>query len=181
MPDPGDAGSVKQVISSMMGAAQAAPDLIHQAELQLIAQLADSVQKCASAVQDMRRDQAQAREVDRLGMQEIRERLIRIEENRVGEDLKALAITVKTEIARVDLAAKTDSARIDALETDRDRRDGATGLLNWLLKYGPALFGLFTVLFLIGRALGVLHIPDQPAVVPQAERTTKRDYAPGQP
>jgi len=145
MPDPRDAGSVKQVIQSMMGAAISSPDLVHQAELQLIANLADSVQKCASAVQEMRRDQSAGREVDRLAMQEIRERLIRIEENRVGEDLKKL-----TEV----VAGHT--ASIDELETERDRRDGATSLLNWLLKNWPAIIGFVALFAVVLKANGKL-------------------------
>lgn len=145
MPDPNDAESVKALLRSMAGAAVATPDLIHQAELQLINQLADQVGKCASAIQDMRKDHATSREVDRLGMQEIRERLIRIEENRIGEDLKMLEQKVSGY-----------GNRIDALEADKDRRDGATSLLNWLLKNWPTLVAMVVLAAVVLKANGKL-------------------------
>jgi hypothetical protein len=145
MPNPEDADSVKTLLRSIAGAAAATPDLIHQAELQLINQLADQVGKCATAIQDMRKDHATSRELDRLGMQEIRERLIRIEENRIGEDLKMLELRVTAQ-----------GNRIDALEADKDRRDGATSLLNWFLKNWPALVAMVLLAAVVLKANGKL-------------------------
>jgi len=65
------------------------------------------------------------------------ERLARIEANRVNETVAKLE-------ERVEKALE----KIDALESDRDRREGAIGVLGWLAKNWP-----FAV---VSAALGVL-------------------------
>lgn len=82
---------------------------------------------------------------------EVRDRVIRLEErDRRLTDAEANIKVLDTKVA--------------ALMKDKDRRDGATGAFHWILKWGPTLFGLFTVTFLAARALGVLHMPEQPIV-----------------
>lgn len=54
------------------------------------------------------------------------ERLARIEANRLHDDVERL---------RHDLADQT--ARVDALMRDKDRRDGALGAVAWVHKSAP--------------------------------------------
>ena len=87
---------------------------------------------------------------DIRGMKEstddVRDRVIRLEErNRRLDD--------------VELSCKVLDGKVDMLLADKERREGVGSALGWLLKWGPTLFGLFTVLFLIMRATGTLHIP----------------------
>jgi hypothetical protein len=72
------------------------------------------------------------------------ERLARIEEHRVHEAVHAL------------------TARVDNLEGDRDRRDGALGMLGTIKSWAPFLAMLFSaacVLWLYGRSAGLVPAP----------------------
>ena len=68
---------------------------------------------------------------------------------------------------RVDGACKS----IDKLEQDRDLRDGGSrawrNFLTWWAPITTVGGILFTVLFLLFRATGILHLPDnkEPAVI----------------
>lgn len=74
----------------------------------------------------------------------ILERLARIEEHRVHEAVGKL------------------TARIDVLEQDKDRRDGAMSLLGGIKSWWPVIIGLaslFSALWLAGRSVGLVPAP----------------------
>lgn len=82
---------------------------------EMIRQLAESVR-------------AQTTSLGRLQeqMTAVSERLVRIEANRVHDD-----------VARLGTAFEAERARVDALMRDKDRRDGAIGAAEWLQRSAP--------------------------------------------
>jgi len=50
-------------------------------------------------------------------------------------------------------------ARIDALFQDKDRRDGALGMLGVLRVWGPVIFSALAAFWLFGRSAGVVPAP----------------------
>lgn len=118
-----------------------------------IRQQSASTDRLATAMADMQRTQ--------VGMLE---RLAKLEANRVGEvvsEVKAL----------VDIALK----RIDALEQDKDRRDGAGSFVGGMFKYGPTIFSLLTLMYLFGRSLGIVPAPPVQATVPTPMHIERRE------
>lgn len=75
-------------------------------------------------------------------------RLARIEENKVGEV-----------VAKLDEKVEGACLRLNALETDKDRRDGALGMLGILRVWGPLVFSALAALWLYGRSAGVVPAP----------------------
>jgi uncharacterized coiled-coil protein SlyX len=86
------------------------------------------------------------------------ERLAKIESNRVNED-----------VAKLDVKVSHIAERTDKLEADKDRRDGAYSAFDWIRVWGPALFSLAVVLYLGGRAAGL--IPSPPVTPARVEAT----------
>ncbi len=79
-------------------------------------------------------------------VRDIRERVIKIE-----------AAEFKTDLARVQGRIDGVIDRVDVLESDKDRRDGALNLTNWVLRNWPAVLGYIVlagiVLFANGKFL----------------------------
>lgn len=124
-----------------------------------IRQQSASTDRLATAMADMQRTQ--------VGMLE---RLAKLEANRVGE----VVAEVK---AHVDGALN----RIDALEQDKDRRDGAGSFLGGMFRYGPTIFSLLTLLYLFGRSLGIVPAPPPPATVPAPMQIERRNVPAEEP
>lgn len=124
---------------------QGSPEEEERFKYEVIRGLSESVRQLAAGMADMQKTQ--------VGMLE---RLAKLEANRFGEAL------AKAEV-KVDELDK----RIDALFRDKDRRDGALGMLGGLRVWGPAIFSLFTLLYLVGRSVGV--IPSPPTTVTKIE------------
>lgn len=106
----------------------------------IIKGLAESVRQMATNMADLQKTQ-----IDMLV------RLARLEENKVGDEL----LTMKASTVALTL-------RIDALERDKDRRDGALGLLGAIKSWAPFLAMLFSaasVLWLYGRSAGLVPAP----------------------
>lgn len=75
--------------------------------------------------------------------------------NNLAQKVEGLAVVVARTAALQEAMADHD-ARIKHLETDKHRRDGAIGLLEWVSKHWPFL-GLSGVLIAwIGYANGLL-------------------------
>ena len=106
--------------------------------LQVLAQIRDSLTA-------LNRDMRHVNE----GLTDIRERVIRLEER----DRRLEAV----EHCTTDLAA-----RVNALEKDKDRRDGAIGLLGAIPKWVPIIGMIASVLaaaWLYGRSAGIVPAP----------------------
>lgn len=119
-------------------------------QYEVIKGLAESVRQMASGMSDLQKTQ-----VDMLV------RLARLEENKVGDELVAMKA-----------ATTALTIRVDALESDRDRREGALGMLGTIKSWAPFLAMLFSaacVLWLYGRSAGL--VPAPPA------EPTRRDAA----
>lgn len=89
---------------------------------------------------------------------DVRERVIRLEER--DKRLEA-----------VEIAQAHTDARVDVLMKDKDRRDGAIGMLATIKSWAPFLAMLFSaacVLWLYGRSAGIVPPPpvSQPTVIP---------------
>lgn len=119
-------------------------------QFDIIKGLSESIRDLARSMTDMQRTQ--------VGMLE---RLATLEANKVGEAVLAL---------KVDLDEADKSIKV--LMRDKDRRDGATGVFGFFLKYGPVIFSAFAAVWLFGRSLGVVPAPPAPvpATVPVQER-----------
>lgn len=117
-------------------------------QYEIIKGLSESVRDLASSIRDMQSTQ--------VGMLE---RLAKLEANRVSEVVAEVKISV-------DGALK----RIDRLEKDKDRRDGAYGMLGTIKAWAPFLAMLFSaacVLWLYGRSAGIVPAPPTPVAIEQ--------------
>lgn len=103
--------------------------------LQVLAQIRDSLS-------------AQNRDIRNTveAISDVRERVIRLEEN-------------NRRLEVVEAATKDHNTRIDALEADKQRRDGAIGMLGVLRIWGPVVFSALAALWLYGRSFGVTPVP----------------------
>ena len=124
--------------------------------LSALTQVRDSMRDLTSEVRETRSD-----------VRAVSDRVIRLEER----DKRLDAIEAK---------ADKSATRLAELENERNRRDGAQGAVEWSLKWGPTLFGLFTAVYLLARALGVLHLPsDEPrTTIPEARVVIRGQAAP---
>ncbi len=90
----------------------------------------------------------------------ILERLARIEEQRVHEAVAAL------------------EARLVVLEIAEQQRAGAKGVTDGIRSWWPAIALLLLVVWTVGRAVGIFHLPDpsvkkEPAIVQREEPVEK--------
>jgi len=111
--------------------------------LQVLAQIRDSL---SAMSRDIRSNNE--------ATSDVRERVIRLEERDKRLD------AVEQGLASV-------KAKVDVLETDRDRRDGAIGMLGTIKSWAPFLAMLFSaacVLWLYGRSAGIVPAPPVPAI-----------------
>lgn len=88
-----------------------------------------------------------AHRVDKIGddVQDVRERMIRIEAN-------PLSAKVEANCVRLDRHSK----RIDALERDKDRRDGAMSGFDWAMKNWPGIIGFVAMIVVVLASTGRL-------------------------
>jgi len=122
-------------------------------QYKIIEGLSESIRELAKSMADMQRTQ--------VGMLE---RLAKLEANRVGEVVGEVKVSLDSAIKR-----------IDALEQDKDRRDGAGTFLGGMFKYGPAIFSLLTLLYLFGRSIGLVPAPPTPATLPAPIQVERRE------
>ena len=135
-------------------------------QFEVIKNLSDSVRQSVEATRDVAKNVA---EMQRTQVSML-ERLAKLESNRVNEQVAKIE-------ERVDGACRS----IDKLEQERDVREGGSkawrGFLAW---WGPLTWTLgivFTVLFLLFRATGILHLPGgketPPVAIQREERTSE--------
>jgi hypothetical protein len=110
-----------------------------------VRQQSASTERLASAMAEMQRTQVT-----------MLERLAKLEAKEFGEAL-----------VKVDGRVDAMDARLDALFRDKDRRDGAVGLMTGVRTWGPWVFSLFTALYLIGRSIGI--VPSPPTTITKVE------------
>lgn len=91
--------------------------------------------------------QAEQKETLRL-VHDTRERVIRMESGGVSED-----------IAEIKKSISKSSARIEALEADKNRRDGAWRFAAGIREYGPILIVILTALFVVLVATRRIVLP----------------------
>lgn len=116
------------------------PEADTRFQYDIIKNLADSVRQMAANMADLQKTQ-----VDMLV------RLARLEENKVADELIAMKA-----------ATTALGIRVDALESDKDRRDGALGALGAIRQWAPFLAMLFSAacaLWLYGRSAGIVPAP----------------------
>jgi chromosome segregation ATPase len=107
----------------------------HAAQLAMIEclrQIADGNKKLNSVLEGM---QAEVRDV--------RERVIRIESNRIETDIEDL----KERVHEAEV-------KIDALEADKNRREGAIGAGDWFIRSWPNLIGFVLLIAIVLVATG---------------------------
>jgi hypothetical protein len=104
------------------------------AEIEALRAIRDSVQS------HTRQTEALTNEVREQGKMigDVRERVIRIESNRVSEDVAKL------------------KEEVDMLKADKLRREGALGVGNWLARNWPFLIGLLALIGVVLKANGQL-------------------------
>jgi hypothetical protein len=127
-------------------------------QFEIIRQLAESVRGQSAVMADMQKTQVN-----------MIERLARIEANRTNEDVARIEATMKSGFERMDalskstaekheLAVSTACGRIDKLEADKDRRDGAIGVWSWLGKNWPFAAISTMLAGFVAWANGKIHI-----------------------
>lgn len=115
-------------------------------QFDVIKGLADSIRQMTGQMADMQKTQ-----VDMLV------RMARLEENKVGDALVKLEGSVAAQ-----------EVRIDALFRDKDRRDGAMGVIGAVKGWWPIIVtiaSLVSALWLVGRSAGIVPAPPTPAIV----------------
>ncbi|WP_375272035.1 hypothetical protein [Sphingomonas sp.] len=117
--------------------------------LQVLAQIRDSLSA-------MSRDVRSANEATA----DVRERVIRLEER-------------DKRLTQVEASVAVLDTRVDVLLKDKDRRDGAVGMLGVLRVWGPVVFSALAALWLFGRSLGITPAP--PAAPARVEATIQHD------
>lgn len=115
-------------------------------QFEVIKNLAESVRQIAAGMADMQKSQ--------VG---ILERLAKIESNRINED-----------VARLDARLEVVWNKVDKLEQSEDRREGASRFSRAVITWWPVIGVAFTVLFLLFRATGIIHLPQEPVTQPVA-------------
>lgn len=139
-------------------------------QFEVIKNLSESVRQSVDATRDVAKNVA---EMQRTQVSML-ERLAKLEANRVNEQVAKIE-------ERVDGACKA----IDKLEQDRDIRDGGSrawrNFLTWWAPITTVAGIIFTVFFLLFRATGILHLPDnkEPAVIQREERAIERTFEGG--
>lgn len=117
--------------------------------LQVLAQIRDSLTAVSRDVRS--NNEATA---------DVRERVIRLEER-------------DKRLEQVEASVLVHDARIDVLLKDKDRRDGALGMLGILRVWGPVVFSALAAFWLFGRSLGITPAPPVPAA--RVEATIQHD------
>lgn len=121
--------------------------------LQVLAQIRDSLSAMNRDITAIHRDMKESNEATA----DVRERVIRLEErDRRLDDLEG--------------TQAEHAEKIAVLMKDKDRRDGAVGMLGAIKSWAPFLAMLFSaacVLWLYGRSLGVVPSPPVTAAMPQ--------------
>lgn len=107
------------------------PDALRQAEIHAMRQMADAVTAQTKFFGDAL--SANTRSLERAveKLDEVNERLIRVEEQKYGKAIDGIDIKIGGILAR-----------IDALESIRDKQSGAKALIDWLRATTPWLVGL---------------------------------------
>lgn len=125
-----DSGDIETIMMSVDK-----PDALQAVEIHALRQLADAVtsqskQFAISMEAQAKAMDAHGRAMERLTgrLEEVRDKVIRLEEQRHGADIKELRL-------KLDEAC----ARVNALESDRDQVKGAAALWSWLSKNMPWL------------------------------------------
>ena len=77
---------------------------------------------------------------------DVRERVIRLEERDKRLD-------------QIEATVGVLDGRVDVLLKDKDRRDGALGMLGVLRVWGPLIFSAIAALWLVGRSVGITPAP----------------------
>lgn len=124
---------------------QGSPEEEERFKYEVIRGLSESVRQLAAGMADMQKTQVS-----------MLERLAVLEANKFGEAL----VKAETKVDALDM-------KVDALFRDKDRRDGALGILGGLRVWGPAIFSLLTLLYLMGRSMGI--VPSPPTTVTKVE------------
>jgi hypothetical protein len=80
--------------------------------------------------------------------------------NNLAQKVEGLGTRITRDIAavegRIEGRIKAMDDRLIALERARERRDGAMGLVDWMLKNYPAVVGYLVLMFFVLRASGQL-------------------------
>lgn len=115
-------------------------------QFEIIKGLSESIRQMATNMADMQKTQ-----VNML------ERLATLEANRIGDV-----------VTKMESSISAVAARVDNLERDKDHRDGAVGVFDWVRVWGPVLFSFAAAVWLFGRSLGIVPAPptahDPPAI-----------------
>lgn len=103
-------------------------------EIEALRQITDNLKGLRDEIKEARSD-----------VSDVRERVIRIESNQLDRQVERNTETI----------GKLQE-RIDALERDKDRRDGAVSAWDWLFKNWPGVIGFFALIMLILALTGKL-------------------------
>lgn len=124
-------------------------------QFEVIRNLSESVRQSTDATRDLAKNMAEMQKTQVSML----ERLAKLEANRVNES-----------VAKVEERLDNACRSIDKLEQDKDRRDGAAGLLSRIpgwLQFLMALASVFTAIYLAGRSAGI--VPSPPTTVTKIE------------
>lgn len=95
----------------------------------------------------------EAKEQGKLLM-EVRERVIRIEENRLDGQVAENKANIAKLDERMTQEVKSVLLRVDSLEQIRDQHTGATNLATFFFRYWPAIIGYFGLMLVVLKAAG---------------------------
>lgn len=113
----------------------------------VIENLAESVRQQSLVMTDIQKTQVS-----------MLERLARIEANRIHEDVTKLELELGKAKDIIHDELRKQAERVNTLEADKDRRDGAIGVWSWMGKNWPFAAMISALGAVIAWANGKLHL-----------------------
>lgn len=135
-----------RAIHKIMTATEPA-DVATMAMIECLRSLADGNKKTGQVLEGM---QAELRDV--------RERVIRIEASEFKLEVQEARAAVESAKREADLEIAAIDKRVLALEADKNRRDGALSLVEWVGRNWPAIIGFVLLIGFVALANGRLHL-----------------------
>jgi hypothetical protein len=97
-------------------------------------------------------DEHALRLIEIEAMRQITDNLKRLNEGQAEQTRTLHSIDLrltKIESNSVNTKVTELATKVDALESDRDKRDGAITFGNWLLRYGPLLAAVIAIMIVV--------------------------------
>lgn len=114
--------------------------------------------ECLRSIADGNKKLGQLFEGLQVEVRDVRERVIRIEASEFKVEVAEAKAAVAAAKHEADLHHEALEKRIQSLEADKNRRDGALSLVEWVGRNWPAIIGFVLLIGFVALANGRLHL-----------------------